>query len=114
LIFREIDGALLGGITLANVRRGIVQAGTIGYWIGQPFAQRGGMTAALRVLLPTLFGELNLHRVEAACIPSNAPSIRVLEKCGFSREGLARRYLCINGIWQDHLLFGLLHEDFRG
>jgi ribosomal-protein-alanine N-acetyltransferase len=74
----------------------------------------GHMTAALRVLLPVLFGELNLHRVEAACIPTNAPSIRVLEKCGFTREGLARRYLCINGVWQDHLLFGLLHEDFRG
>ena len=66
------------------------------------------------MLLPTLFGELNLHRIEAACIPSNAASIRVLEKCGFTREGLARRYLCINGVWQDHLLFGLLHEDFRG
>ena len=92
----------------------IVQAGTIGYWVGQPHAHRGYMTAALRVLLPSLFGELNLHRIEAACIPSNAPSIRVLEKCGFSREGLARRYLCINGVWQDHLLFGLLHEDFRG
>jgi [ribosomal protein S5]-alanine N-acetyltransferase len=114
IVFRESDGAMIGGITLANVRRGIVQAGTIGYWIGQPYAHRGYMTAALRVLLPTLFGELNLHRVEAACIPSNVPSIRVLEKCGFSREGLARRYLCINGVWQDHLLFGLLHEDFRG
>ena len=114
IIFRELDGAMIGGITLANVRRGIVQAGTIGYWVGQPHAHRGYMTAALRVLLPTLFGELNLHRVEAACIPTNAPSIRVLEKCGFSREGLARRYLCINGVWQDHLLFGLLHEDFRG
>src|ERR1700709_777952 len=70
--------------------------------------------AGVRARLPSLFGELNLHRVEAACIPSNAPSIRVLQKCGFSREGLARRYLCINGVWQDHLLFGLLHEDFRG
>jgi len=108
IIFRESDGAMIGGITLANVRRGIVQAGTIGYWVGQPHAHRGYMTAALRVLLPTLFGELNLHRVEAACIPSNIASIRVLEKCGFSREGLARRYLCINGVWQDHLLFGLL------
>jgi ribosomal-protein-alanine N-acetyltransferase len=108
------DGAMIGGVTLANVRRGIVQAGTIGYWVGQPHAHRGYMTTALRVLLPSLFGELNLHRIEAACIPSNAPSIRVLEKCGFSREGLARRYLCINGVWQDHLLFGLLHEDFRG
>ena len=87
IVFRESDGAMIGGVTLANVRRGIVQAGTIGYWVGQPHAHRGYMTAALRVLLPSLFGELNLHRIEAACIPSNAPSIRVLEKCGFAREG---------------------------
>jgi ribosomal-protein-alanine N-acetyltransferase len=111
LIFRESDETLLGGITLANVRRGIVQAGTMGYWIGQPHAGRGYMTAALRVLLPSLFGELNLHRIDAACIPSNAASIRVLEKCGFVREGRARRYLCINGVWQDHYLYGLLNED---
>jgi [ribosomal protein S5]-alanine N-acetyltransferase len=114
LVFRESDDLLIGGITLANVRRGIVQAGTIGYWVGQQFTGQGAMTTALRVLLPTLFGELNLHRVEAACIPTNTPSVRVLEKSGFTREGLARRYLCINGIWQDHLLFGMLHEDFRG
>lgn len=114
VVFREDDGALIGGVTLANVRRGIVQAGTVGYWIGQPHAGQGYMTRALRVLLPTLFGELNLHRIEAACIPTNQSSIRVLEKCGFSREGLARRYLCINGVWQDHYLYGLLDEDFRG
>ena len=114
LIFREADGALLGGITLANVRRGIVQAGTIGYWVGEPFAGQGCMTSALQVLLPALFGELSLHRVEAACIPTNLGSVRVLEKSGFTREGLARRYLCINGVWQDHLLFGMLHEDFHG
>ncbi len=111
LIFRDTDGAMVGGVTLANVRRGIVQAGTIGYWTGEPYARRGYMTAALRVLLPSLFGELNLHRIEAACIPGNLASIRVLEKSGFAREGLARRYLCINGIWQDHLLFGMLHDD---
>jgi len=112
LIFRDCDGAMVGGITLANIRRGIVQAGTIGYWVGEPYASRGYMTAALRLLLPRLFGELNLHRVEAACIPSNVASIRVLEKCGFSREGLARRYLRINGAWRDHLLFGLLYDEF--
>ncbi len=114
LIFRESDDALLGGVTLANVRRGIVQAGTIGYWVGAPFAGRGTMTTALRVLLPTLFGELNLHRIDAACIPTNTASVRVLEKCGFAREGLARRYLCINGVWQDHYLYGLLNDDLRG
>jgi [ribosomal protein S5]-alanine N-acetyltransferase len=111
LIFRESDGALLGGVTLANVRRGIVQAGTIGYWIGAPHAGRGYMTAALRVLLPSLFGELNLHRIDAACIPTNIASVRVLENCGFVREGRARRYLCINGVWQDHFLYGLLNDD---
>src|SRR5258707_5734351 len=68
IIFRELDGAMIGGITLANVRRGIVQAGTIGYWVGEPHAHRGYMTAALRVLFPTLIGELNLHCVQGACI----------------------------------------------
>jgi ribosomal-protein-alanine N-acetyltransferase len=90
------------------------QAGTIGYWVGQPHAHRGYMTTALRCCCRRCSAKLNLHRIEAACIPTNAPSIRVLEKCGFTREGLARRYLCINGVWQDHLLFGMLHEDFRG
>lgn len=114
LIFDQHDGQLVGGVTLANVRRGIVQAGAIGYWVGAPFAGLGYMSRALQVLLPVLFEDLNLHRIEAACIPTNAASIRVLEKSGFTREGLAREYLCINGKWQDHLLYGLLRSDFRG
>lgn len=112
-IFRERDEVLVGGVMLANVRRGIVQAGTIGYWVGQAHARQGYMTAALRALLPFAFGGLGLHRVEAACIPTNVPSIRLLEKCGFIREGLARRYLCINGQWQDHYLYGLVNDDPR-
>ncbi len=76
IVFRESDGAMIGGITLANVRRGIVQAGTIGYWVGEPHADRGYMTAALRVLLPTLFGETQfaphrgrLHSLQFALDP---------------------------------------------
>jgi [ribosomal protein S5]-alanine N-acetyltransferase len=111
LIFRSQDNALVGGLTLANVRRGVAQAGSIGYWIGAPFARQGLMTAALRALIPFSFGHLRLHRLEAACIPTNKPSIALLKKTGFQREGYARQYLCINGIWQDHLLYGRLKED---
>ncbi len=113
LIFRQNTDELIGGVTLANVRRGIVQAGSVGYWVGEPYAGLGYMSMALEVLLPVLFEDLNLHRIEAACIPINAASIRVLEKSGFTREGIAREYLCINGKWQDHLLFGLLRNDLR-
>ena|ERR1700742_3010667 len=111
LIFRSDDGALVGGLTLANIRRGVAQAGSIGYWVGQPFARNGYMTAAVRALIPFCFGTLRLHRLEAACIPDNAASIGLLEKTGFRREGYARGYLCINGVWQDHLLYARLKDD---
>lgn len=110
-LFRKADDALVGGLTLANIRRGVAQAGSLGYWIGEPFARRGLMTGALHGLVPFAFGSLRLHRLEAACIPSNAASIRLLEKMGFAREGYAREYLCINGLWQDHLLFARLTSD---
>ena len=111
LIFRTQDSALVGGLTLANIRRGVAQAGSIGYWVGQPYANQGYMSAAVRALIPFCFGSLRLHRLEAACIPTNKPSIALLEKCGFQREGYARGYLCINGAWQDHLLFARLRTD---
>jgi ribosomal-protein-alanine N-acetyltransferase len=111
LIFRSQDDTLLGGLTLANIRRGVAQAGSIGYWTGQPYANQGYMTAAVRALIPFCFGSLRLHRLEAACIPTNKPSIALLEKCGFQREGYARGYLCINGAWQDHLLYARLKGD---
>ena len=111
LIFRNDDNAMVGGLTLANIRRGVAQAGSIGYWIGAPFANKGYMTAAVRALIPYSFTALRLHRLEAACIPNNAASIRLLEKTGFRREGYARGYLCINGIWQDHLLYGRIKDD---
>ena len=107
-LFRSQDGALVGGLALANIRRGVAQAGSLGYWVGAPYIRRGYMTAAVRALIPVAFDLLRLHRLEAACIPTNLASIRLLEKTGFKREGYARSYLCINGIWQDHLLYGRL------
>ena len=111
LLFRKIDNALMGGLTLTNVRRGVAQASSLGYWIGQPFANQGHMTRGVSALIPFAFDVLRLHRVEAACIPTNQPSIRLLERTGFRREGHAREYLCINGLWQDHLLYARLRGD---
>lgn len=104
-IFRNEDEKLVGGLTITNIRRGVAQAGSLGYWMGAGYARRGYMTAAVRVLVPFAFSTLKLHRVEAACIPDNAASVRLLEKTGFTHEGYAREYLCINGSWQDHLLY---------
>jgi ribosomal-protein-alanine N-acetyltransferase len=113
LIFREGDVTLVGGLTISNVRRGVAQSASVGYWMGLPHVRCGYMTDALRAVVPFAFGTLGLHRMEAACLPHNAPSARVLEKAGFRREGTARRYLKINDIWQDHDLYALLHDDPR-
>ena len=112
-LFRSGDQVLVGGLTLANLRRGVAQAGSLGYWIGAPYARRGYMTAAVAALIPDAFSTLRLHRLEAACIPTNAASISLLEKTGFEREGYAREYLCINGQWQDHLLYARLKGSPR-
>lgn len=104
-IFGRETGQFCGAITLSNIRRGIAQMGTLGYWIGTRFARQGLMTDAIATLLAHTFSELGLHRVEAACLPHNEASIRLLQKCGFTEEGYAASYLKIAGRWEDHLLF---------
>ncbi|HYF23940.1 MAG TPA: GNAT family protein [Caulobacteraceae bacterium] len=110
-VFRERDERLVGGVTLSNVRRGVAQAASMGYWIGRPYARSGHTLAAVRAACAFAFDKLRLHRVEAACLPSNEPSRNLLLKAGFSLEGRARAYLKINGAWRDHLLFGLVEDE---
>lgn len=110
-IINERDGRLSGGITLSNVRRGVTQAASLGYWLGVDRTGTGLMTRSVKALIPFCFDELRLHRIEAACMPDNLSSLRVLEGCGFRREGLARKYLKINGAWRDHLLFAIIIDD---
>lgn len=114
LVFRIADDVLLGGINLTNVRRGIVQAGALGYWIGAPHAAQGYMSEAMQGMLRFAFDHLGLHRVEAACLPNNAASVALLHKSGLHEEGRARKYLLINGEWRDHLTFAILREDWAG
>lgn len=109
-VFERESGRLAGGITLSNIRYGVAQTASIGYWMGEEFAGRGYMPAALELLVSHSFGTLRLHRLEAACIPGNQRSIRVLEKAGFSREGLLKSYLKINGAWQDHYLYARIAD----
>lgn len=110
-IYETATGNLVGGITIGNIRYGVALCGQIGYWVGERYAGKGYMLAALRMVSRHAFETLRLHRLEAACIPDNERSIRVLEKAGFHREGLLRAYLRINGIWQDHYLYALIAED---
>jgi ribosomal-protein-alanine N-acetyltransferase len=108
-VFREDDDALVGGVTLSNIRRGVAQTASLGYWAGQMHAGQGYTTSAVRAVVRYAFEDLDLHRVEAACQPDNMASRRVLEKCSFTQEGVARAYLKINGQWRDHLLFGIVN-----
>lgn len=112
LIFRAADDVLLGGVTLSNLRRGVAQTATLGYWIGAVHARQGYVTEALWAVLEYAFQRLGLHRVEAACLLGNEASRRLLLKSGFQEEGYAREYLRINGSWQDHQLFAILRSEF--
>lgn len=110
-VFRQSDDALVGGVTLSNIRRGVAQMGVLGYWIGQPFARRGHTLGAVRAVTAFAFDRLGLHRVEAACLPENGASHGLLLRAGFTQEGRASGYLKINGEWRDHLLFAIVARD---
>jgi ribosomal-protein-alanine N-acetyltransferase len=112
-VFAPKTETLLGGVTLGQIQRSVSQTGTLGYWMGERYANKGYMTAAVAAVASFAFDTLQLNRIEAACLPDNKASMHLLEKVGFSREGYARNYLCINGRWQDHNLYGLVRSDPR-
>jgi [ribosomal protein S5]-alanine N-acetyltransferase len=111
---RRADGKILGALTLDNIRRGPAQVGTLGYWIGAPFARQGYMREAIAGVVHHAFVNLDLSRIEAACLPENQPSRALLEKAGFKYEGVAQSYLQINGRWRNHVLYASLRADRRG
>ena len=113
-LIRKRDEALIGAVTLDNVRRGPSMAVTVGYWTGERYARRGYMREALSAARDHAFRKLDVSRVEAACLPENLASRKLLEKCAFKYEGVAQAYLQINGRWRDHVLYASLREDRRG
>ena len=110
-IFQKDPERLVGGITIGLIRRGVAQMCMLGYWMGEQYAGKGRMFAALQLVIRYIFDELRLHRIEAACIPTNMRSASLLQKAGFRKEGYLHKYLRINGQWQDHQLFALIKEE---
>lgn len=113
-LVRREDSMLMGAITLDNIRRGPAQSGTLGYWIAEPFTRKGYMREAIEAVVHHAFTQMDLSRIEAACLPENTPSRGVLEKSGFKYEGVAQSYLQINGRWRTHVLYASLRNDRRG
>ncbi len=111
-VFDRSGQTLYGGTTIGQIRRGVAQNCMLGYWMGEPHAGKGLMRQAVELLKLFAFDMQGLHRIEAACLPTNHRSIGLLNACGFTREGYLRSYLKIAGRWEDHLLFGLLAEEW--
>lgn len=105
------EGRLMGGLALSNIRRGVCQTATLGYWLGTPFTGHGFMREAVRTVVESGFAEHRLNRIEAGTVPENERSQRLLTACGFQREGTARGYLRIAGAWRDHVIFARLGTD---
>jgi len=104
--------AFAGEINISSIQRGPFQNAYVGYWIDENRAGEGLVPEALVVLLRFAFEDLGLHRVQVAIIPRNTPSRRVVQKVGLREEGVAERYLEINGVWEDHLRHAITAEEW--
>jgi ribosomal-protein-alanine N-acetyltransferase len=113
LIFKSDSGDFIGEVNISNVQRGIIQSCSIGYWIAKDCEGKGMMSESLELIKEFIFNELKLHRIEAVCLPYNKPSLKVLLKNGFIKEGTARKLLKINDKWQDHTVLSFIVDDFK-
>ena len=113
LIFKSDSEDFIGEVNISNVQRGIIQSCSIGYWIAKDCEGKGMMSESLELIKEFIFNELKLHRIEAVCLPYNNPSLKVLLKNGFIKEGTARKLLKINDKWQDHIVLSFIVDDFK-
>lgn len=112
-IFESANEQLVGRIEISGVARGPFQNGNLGYFVDKDHHGKGYASAAVQQCLHFAFTEGQLHRLQAGVMPWNTSSLRVLEKSGFRHEGLAKRYLHINGNWEDHALYAITVEDWQ-
>ena len=107
------EGQLVGEINLSSIQRGPFQSCYVGYWVDEKHAGKGFTPEAVVMVMRFAFEELGLHRVQVAIIPRNDPSRRVMAKLGVREEGIATRYLEINGVWEDHVRFAITAEEWN-
>jgi ribosomal-protein-alanine N-acetyltransferase len=107
-----VDGRFAGEMNLSGIQRGPFQNGFVGYWIDQRVAGRGYAPESAAVLLRFSFEEIGLHRIQVCIIPRNGPSRRVADKLGLREEGIAVRFLEINGVWEDHACYAITAEEW--
>jgi ribosomal-protein-alanine N-acetyltransferase len=112
-LLRQAREPIIGRVALTSVARGPWQSAQLGYWIDAASGGRGLMSEGVELVLAFAFGQLRLHRVQAAVMPTNQPSRRILSKRGFREEGYAARYLRIGNAWEDHVIYGLTAEEWK-
>lgn len=108
LIHHKANGTIIGGINLNDIRLGAARHASLGYWLDKDYQGQGYMHEAARLVIDYAFDVLKLERINAACLPDNEPSAKLLLSLGFEEEGFAKKYLQINGEQRDHRLFGLI------
>ena len=111
-IFLKESDELIGGINILHIARGAMQNASLGYWVGQEFHSNGFMTEAVQTILPFAYETLGLHRIQVAIIPHNIASHRVVQKCRFFEERIARNYIKIHGQWEDHMIYSMTKEEW--
>jgi len=110
----EVEGRLVGQLTVSNIVRGSAQFASMGYWIDQAYAGRGIVPRAVAMAIDHCFTEGRLHRIEICIRPEHTNSLRVVEKLGLHEVGLAPRFLHIDGAWRDHRIFAVTVEECPG
>ena len=111
LCFKKNNKELIGGINISNIQRSVVQTCNIGYWLGEPNIKKGYMEESMRSIIPYIFKNLKINRIQAFTLNNNISSRKLLEKLNFKNEGVLREAMKINNVWEDHILYALLNSD---
>ena len=111
LCFKKDSKVLLGGLNISNIQRGVIQTCNIGYWLGEKNIGNGYMEESIKAIIPYIYEQLKIHRIQAFTLENNIASRKLIEKVNFKKEGVLREAMKINNEWRDHVIYSLLLDD---